>query len=109
MFGTVSLVFLAPVSPCAGEIVLSFEPLILRPYETALVQNGSCLVGKVLKVTGAIRGVERRNACVSIGRRAGLSTQTTGEAPTQYADELETAETVFQRRPTMPHANARQQ
>jgi hypothetical protein len=26
MFGTVSLVFLAPVSPCVGETVLSFEP-----------------------------------------------------------------------------------
>jgi len=81
MFGTVSLVFLAPVSPCTGETVLSFEPLILRPYETALVQNGSCPVGKVLKVTGAIRGLERRKVCISLGTRAGLSTQTTDEAP----------------------------
>jgi hypothetical protein len=109
MFGAVSLAFLAPVSPCAGETVLSFEPLILRPYETALVQNGSCPVGKVLKVTGAIRGLERRKACVSLGRRAGLSTQTTGEAPTQYAGEQETVKTVFRRQLTVPDANAGKQ
>jgi hypothetical protein len=39
---------------------------MLAPYETAFVQDASCPVGKVLKITGAIRGLHRRKACVSL-------------------------------------------
>jgi hypothetical protein len=46
--------------------VLKSEPLILAPYEVALVQDPACGFGKVLKVTGAIRGLHRRKVCVSL-------------------------------------------
>jgi hypothetical protein len=42
------------------------EPLILAPYEVAFVQDASCPAGKVLKVTGAIRGLHRRKTCVTL-------------------------------------------
>ena len=50
--------------PCLAQTVLKSEPLVLAPYEIAFVQDASCPVGKVLKVTGAIRGLHRRKACV---------------------------------------------
>ena len=56
----------APVLPCAAQTVLKSEPLVLAPYEIAFVQDPSCPVGKVLKVTGAIRGLHRRKACVTL-------------------------------------------
>jgi hypothetical protein len=52
--------------PCFAQNVLRSEPLVLAPYETAYVQNTSCPVGKVLKVTGVIRGLHRRKACVTL-------------------------------------------
>jgi hypothetical protein len=52
--------------PCLAQTVLKSEPYILAPYEIALVQDGSCPVGKVLKVTGAIRGLHRKKACVTL-------------------------------------------
>jgi hypothetical protein len=50
--------------PCLAQTVLKSEPLVLAPYEIAFVQDPSCPAGKVLKVTGAIRGLHRRKACV---------------------------------------------
>ena len=58
------LIFSAAVSPCLAQTVLKSEPLILAPYEIAFVRDANCPVGKVLKVTGAIRGLNRRKACV---------------------------------------------
>jgi hypothetical protein len=59
---------LAAVSvPCFAQTVLKSEPLVLAPYEIAFVQDSSCGVGKVLKVTGAIRGLHRKKVCVTIG------------------------------------------
>ena len=40
------------------------EPLVLAPYEIAYVQGSSCPADKVLKVTGAIRGLDRKRVCV---------------------------------------------
>jgi hypothetical protein len=56
----------AAVVPCAAQTILKSEPLVLAPYEVALVQDASCAVGKVLKVTGAIRGLHRRKVCVPL-------------------------------------------
>jgi len=39
---------------------------MLAPYEVAFVQDSSCPVGRVLKVTGAIRGLHRRKTCVAL-------------------------------------------
>jgi hypothetical protein len=45
---------------------LKSEPLALAPYEVAFVQDVSCPAGKVLKVTGAIRGLHRKRVCVEL-------------------------------------------
>jgi hypothetical protein len=60
------LILLAVSLPCAAQTVLKSEPLVLAPYEIAFVQDASCPAGKVLKVTGAIRGLHRRKACVTL-------------------------------------------
>jgi hypothetical protein len=52
--------------PCLAQTVLKSEPLMLAPYEIAFVQAASCPAGKVLKVTGAIRGLHRKRACVAL-------------------------------------------
>ena len=52
--------------PCLAQTVLKSEPLYLAPYEIAFVQDASCPAGKVLKVTGAIRGLHRRKSCVTL-------------------------------------------
>jgi hypothetical protein len=56
----------AVVPSCLAQTVLKSEPLMLAPYEIAFVQDASCPAGKVLKVTGAIRGLHRRKACVTL-------------------------------------------
>ena len=54
-------------APCFAQTVLKSEPLVLSPYEVAFVQDSSCGPGKVLKVTGAIRGLHRKRVCVTAG------------------------------------------
>ena len=67
-----SMLLLSMISlPCSAQTVLKYEPLVLAPYEVAFVQDASCAAGKVLKVTGAIRGLHRKRACVALS-----STQT---------------------------------
>lgn len=60
------LILSALTLPCVAQNVLRSEPLVLAPYETAYVQDASCPVGKVLKVTGVIRGLHRKKACVTL-------------------------------------------
>lgn len=63
--------------PCAAQTILKSEPLMLAPYEVAFVKDASCPSGKVLKVTGAIRGLHRRKTCVVLaGEQASLATAT---------------------------------
>jgi len=71
------LIFSAAALPCFAQTILKSEPLIMAPYEIAFVQDTSCPAGKVLKVTGAIRGLHRRKACVSLAsEQASLVTAT---------------------------------
>jgi hypothetical protein len=71
------LIFSAAALPCFAQTILKSEPLVLAPYEIAFVQDASCPSGKVLKVTGAIRGLHRRKACVSLAsEQASLVTAT---------------------------------
>jgi hypothetical protein len=71
------VVFSAVALPCLAQTILKSEPLVLAPYEVAFVQAASCPVGKVLKVTGAIRGLHRRKACVTLaGEQASLGLAT---------------------------------
>lgn len=60
------LILSALTLPCLAQNVLKSEPLVLAPYEIAYVQDAACPVGKVLKVTGAIRGLHRKKACVAL-------------------------------------------
>lgn len=63
--------------PCSAQTILKSEPLVLAPYEVAFVKDASCPSGKVLKVTGAIRGLHRRKACVALaGEQASLAIAT---------------------------------
>jgi hypothetical protein len=71
------LIFFAVALPCSAQTVLKSEPLILAPYEVAFVHDASCPAGKVLKVTGAIRGLHRKRSCVSLAsEQASLSAAT---------------------------------
>lgn len=64
----------AASAPCNAQTVLKSEPLVLAPYEIAYVQDPSCAAGRVLKVTGAIRGLHRKRVCVAwTGDQASLT------------------------------------
>ena len=60
------LIFCSVALPCSAQTILKSEPLALAPYEVAFVQDISCPAGKVLKVTGAIRGLHRKRVCVAL-------------------------------------------
>lgn len=69
------LILSALTVPCFAQNVLKSEPLVLAPYEIAYVQAASCPLGKVLKVTGAIRGLHRKKVCVMLSaNQASLAT-----------------------------------
>jgi hypothetical protein len=71
------LVFSAFSVPCMAQTVLKSEPLVLAPYGIVYVQDPSCAAGKVLKVTGAIRGLHRKRVCVAwTGDQASLTVAT---------------------------------
>ena len=71
------LILSAVAMPCAAQTILKSEPLVLAPYEIAFVQDTSCGAGKVLKVTGAIRGLHRKRMCVAVAaEQASLATAT---------------------------------
>ena len=60
------LVLSAIALPCSARTLLKSEPLMLAPYEVVFVLDSSCPVGMVRKVTGAIRGLHRKKACVAL-------------------------------------------
>jgi hypothetical protein len=65
------------VQPVLAQTVLKTEPLALAPYEVAFVQDSTCPAGKVLKVTGSIRGLHRKRICVALAsERASLGVAT---------------------------------
>jgi hypothetical protein len=71
------LIFSTAALPCLAQTILKSEPLMLAPYEVAFVQDANCPSGKVLKVTGAIRGLHRKKICVTLGaEQASLSAAT---------------------------------
>ncbi len=47
---------------------LKKEPYFLSPRSVVFVDNGTCGVGKVLKVTGALGPLRRQKVCVPMGR-----------------------------------------
>ncbi len=64
-------------TPALAQTILKSEPLALAPYEVAFVYDAACPAGKVLKVTGALRGMHRKKACVPLaGEQASLAVAT---------------------------------
>ena len=69
------LVLAALTLPCLAQNVRKSEPLVLAPYEIAYVQAALCPARKVLKVTGAIRGLHRKKTCIMLAAdQASLAT-----------------------------------
>ena len=50
--------------PSSAQKLYSYEPLMMDPYSTIYVNDGSCSAGKVLKVQGAPRNQRRKKSCV---------------------------------------------
>jgi len=57
---------LLAATPSFAQKLLNNEPLMLDPYAVVYVNDGSCSAEKILKVTGAVRGLHRKKACVPI-------------------------------------------
>lgn len=59
-------------APCLAQDLapnfLKKEPYFLSPWSVVYVDNGTCGVGKVLKVTGALGALRRKKVCVPMGR-----------------------------------------
>ena len=60
----VGCVLLATIQPSFAQKPLRTEPLILDFYAVVFVNDGSCSAGKILKVTGSIRGLRRKKSRV---------------------------------------------
>ncbi|XIA66739.1 DUF6719 family protein [Bradyrhizobium sp. TZ2] len=58
------LVALFSAQPSSAQKIHSYEPLMMDPYSTIYVNDGSCSAGKVLKVQGAPRNQRRKKSCV---------------------------------------------
>ena len=62
--------------PAFAQTLLKSEPYHLAPFSVVYVDNGSCAVGQVLKVTGGVGAMHRKRSCVAMGRdEASLSGQ----------------------------------
>lgn len=58
--------------PCFAQKLYSYEPLMMDPYSTIYVNDGSCSAGKVLKVQGAPRNHRRKKSCVPMSDLHGV-------------------------------------
>jgi hypothetical protein len=52
--------------PSFAQRLLKREPLILDPYAVVLIDDGSCSAGKILKVTGSVKGLRRKKSCIPL-------------------------------------------
>ena len=59
--------------PCHAQKLHSYEPLMMDPYSTIYVNDGSCSAGKVLKVQGAPRNQRRKKSCVPMSDLHGVA------------------------------------
>ena len=50
--------------PSFAQKIHSYEPLMMDPYSTIYVDDGSCSAGKVLRVQGAHKNQRRKKSCV---------------------------------------------
>lgn len=68
---TVLAVTLVISQPSYAQKIHSYEPLMMDPYSTIYVNDGSCSAGKVLKVQGAPKSQRRKKSCVPLSDVAG--------------------------------------
>ena len=61
---TVVLTALPMAQPSFAQKIYSYEPLMMDPYSTIYVDDGSCSTGKVLRVQGAPKNQRRKKSCV---------------------------------------------
>ncbi|UPJ54681.1 hypothetical protein IVB30_08230 [Bradyrhizobium sp. 200] len=66
----VAVLFMA--QPSSAQKLYSYEPLMMDPYSTIYVNDGSCSAGKVLKVQGAPRNQRRKKSCVPMSDLQGV-------------------------------------
>lgn len=57
---------LALITSASAQTILKREPHYLAPGAVVYVNTGQCGVGKVMKVTGILKGISRRKACISL-------------------------------------------
>ena len=57
---------LALIPAASAQTILKREPHYLAPGAIVYVDTGRCGVGKVMKVTGIMKGISRRKSCVSL-------------------------------------------
>src|SRR4051794_32384333 len=65
------LIALIAAQPSAAQKLYAHEPLVMDPYATIYVDDGSCSAGKILKVQnpdgrGPPRNHHRRKSCVPV-------------------------------------------
>jgi hypothetical protein len=65
--GLIVLVIALGISqPSSAQKIHSYEPLMMDPYSTIYVNDGSCSAGKVLKVQGVPNNRRRKKSCVPL-------------------------------------------
>jgi hypothetical protein len=57
---------LALIPAASAQTVLKREPHYLAAGAVVYVDTGQCGVGKVMKVTGILKGISRRKTCISL-------------------------------------------
>ena len=68
----VLLMALFMAQPSFAQKLYAYEPLMMDPYSTIYVNDGSCSAGKVLKVQGAPRNQRRKKSCVPMSDLQGV-------------------------------------
>ena len=66
------LMALFVAQPSYAQKLYPYEPLMMDPYTTIYVNDGSCSAGKVLKVQGAPRNQRRKKSCVPMSDLQGV-------------------------------------
>ena len=68
----VLLASLGMAPPASAQKLHPYEPLMMDPYSTIYVDDGSCSAGKVLRVQGAPNNQRRKKSCVPVSDLRGL-------------------------------------
>ena len=67
------LIAVSLAQPSFAQKLYPYEPLMMDPYSTIYVNDGSCSAGKVLKVQGSPRNQRRKKSCVPLSDLQGIA------------------------------------